>query len=99
MCRHKIYWILTINKNVPCFVLLITGFILKRTKPLRCLKSFQTQKCITLSLFKAAMHNQCWLLLAGASLSQKLYIFFLLFVLHFSALYNRILDMLLSLEL
>ena len=26
VCRHKLYQILSIIKNVPCFVLLITGY-------------------------------------------------------------------------
>ena len=38
-------------------------------------------------------------IIPGALLSQKFYLFFLLFVLHFSALYNEISGMLLSLEL
>ena len=41
------------------------------------------------------MQNQCRLLIAGALLSQKLYHFSVLFVLHLSVLYNRSAGMLL----
>ena len=44
------------------------------------------------------MQNQCWVLYLGLNFSE-IVSFLLLFVLHFSVLYNKISGMLLSLEL
>ena len=64
-----------VNKQeCTVFVLLITVYfiVLYQTGQNRSgFKVFKLKKCITLSLFEAAMQNQCWLLLAGALLSQK----------------------------
>ena len=45
------------------------------------------------------MQNQFWLQYLGFTFSKMVSVFFLLFVLHSSALYNEISGMLLSLEL
>ena len=57
MCRHIIrYQILSISKNIPCFLLLITGHfnVLYYTGHNRSgFQVFNHQKCITLSLLEA----------------------------------------------
>ena len=90
------------------FVLLITGYfkVLYYTEQNRSgFKVFKLKSSSLYSLFEATMQNQFWLLYLGFTFSKILSVFFffvlffLLFVLHSSALYNEISGMLLSLEL
>ena len=71
--------ILSINKNLPSFVLLITGllysFILNRPKPLRLL-TLSNSKVHHFKFILGAMQNQCCLLIAGALLLRNYNFFF-----------------------
>ena len=98
MCRHKLYQILSISKNIPCFVLLITGtlkFYTKEDKTLQVLK-FSNSKVYHFKFIRGRYAKSMLAIIPGALLSQKFYIFSLFFVLHFSAVHNKISGMLLS---
>ena len=102
MCRHKLYQILSISKNVPRFVLLITGYF----KVLY----YTGQNCSGFKVFNSKVHHFKFIrahnakpvlaIIAVALLSLKFYHFsLLLFVSLISASYSKISGMLLSLEL
>ena len=98
MCRYKLYQILSISKNVPCFVLLITGyfkFYTKQDKTTQVLK-FSNSKVHHIKFIRGRCAKSMLAIIPGALLSQKFYFFFSFFVLHFSAVYNEISGMLLS---
>ena len=110
MCRHKLYQILSINKNVPCFVLLITGYHKVYTKQDKTaqvsLYKFYTKHDKNAQVLKFSNSKVHYFSLFETTmqnqywLSQKLYIFFFFFLFCiFLALYNRISDISLSFEL
>ena len=69
-----------------------------QNKTARVLK-FSNSKVHHLKFIRGCYAKSVLVIKPGALLSQKFYLFFLLFVLLFSALYNEISGMLLSLEL
>ena len=99
MCRPKLYQILSITKNVPCFVLLTTGYfnVLNYTqdKTAQVLK-FSISMVHHFKFIRSRYAKSMLAKISGALLFQKFYPFFFLFVLHFSALDNEISSMLLS---
>ena len=103
MCRHKLYQILSLSKNVSYFVLWITGYfkVLYYTGQNRSCFIFLNSKVHHFNFIRGRYAKSMLAIIPGDLLSQKFYLFFffLLFVLHFSALYNEISGVLLSLEL
>ena len=100
MCRHKLYQILSINKNVPCFVMMVSGYFKVYTiqdKAAEGLK-FSNSKLHHFKFIRDRYTKSMLAIISGTLLSQKFYHFFLLFVLQCLALYNKISGMLLSLE-
>ena len=78
VCRHKHYQILSISKNVPCFVFLMTGYCKVYTiqdKTAQVLK-FSNSKTYH---FRGQYAKLMLAIIPGALLSHKFYFFFFLF--------------------
>ena len=77
-CRHKQYHILSINKNVPCFVMMITGYFKVYTiqdKAAQGLK-FSNSKLHNFKFIRDRYTNSMLAIIPGTLLSQKFYHFF-----------------------
>ena len=102
MCRHKLYQILSINKNVPCLVLLITGnfIVVYLTGQTAQVLNFSNSKVHHFKFIRDCYAKSMLAIVSrGLTFSDIISFSFFLSLCIFSALYNTISDMLLSLEL
>ena len=81
MCRQKLYQILSVSKNVPCFVLLITGYfkVLYYTGQKWQVLKFSNPKVDHLKFIRGRYAKSMLAIIPGVLLSQKFYLFFFSF--------------------